>query len=84
MPNFAPHEIQRSSYANPCTCSYLLRCFQDPVRIQFRDVVGEEYLQAAQHEAACLKRAEALRLYGSVTSWEISKVTTLIIWKYLE
>lgn len=27
-------------------------------RIQFRDVVGEEYLHAAQHEAACLKRAE--------------------------
>jgi len=27
-------------------------------RTQFRDVVGEEYLQAAQHEAACLKRAE--------------------------
>eukprot|EP00435_Cladocopium_sp_Y103_P004180 s693_g1.t1 len=32
--------------------------FPDFGRIQFRDVVGEEYLQAAQHEAACLKRAE--------------------------
>jgi hypothetical protein len=79
MPNFAPHEIPSTSYA---TCSYLLRCFQDPVRIQFRDVVGEEYLHAAQHEAACLKRAEALRLGDVMGEFESRNI--VIIWKYLE
>jgi hypothetical protein len=52
------------------------------VRIQFRDVVGEEYLHAAQHEAACLKRAEALRLGDVMGEFESHNI--VIIWKYLE
>ena len=34
------------------------RLNSDRFRMQFRDAIGEEYLEAAQDQAACFKRAQ--------------------------